>query len=346
MTGVVFWGAVVGSVGAEVLGRAIAGRRRGAKGGGAGEESDEATTTAASSASSSAADGDEEGPAGAAAQSLASSFAGAAAAPPQVREADHGHPEGTDSGDPPAKNPREQKRRRRFLRRAAYCALAAAAAFAAVAARRGPLPPLPGWVPRDWREAADLVLLPLPAFLGGGGGNAAARRRRRRRVPPPPPALSPGVPPGAPAAPLAAGTLPGHAPLVEVVRFKERQWYLEELDDSRGGDANAMVRLARMRLHGQGCPPSVSAAGEWVSRARALGAAATLDELVATDSPDPRAAVVRRAREEEDRRRALGERIGRAMGRGVGGGGGGGGGGGAGGGGGGEEDEDAEDEDE
>ena len=35
-------------------------------------------------------------------------------------------------------------------------------------------------------------------------------------------------------------------PLAEVVRFKEKQWFVEELEGSREGDANAMLRLAKV----------------------------------------------------------------------------------------------------
>ena len=41
-------------------------------------------------------------------------------------------------------------------------------------------------------------------------------------------------------------------PLAEVVRFKEKQWFVEELEGSREGDANAMLRLAKV------CPGGVA----------------------------------------------------------------------------------------
>lgn len=195
------------------------------------------------------------------------------------------------------------------------CAVAAGAAACLVASRRARgLAPLPSGFAGE-----ALAFLPSWLLPRGRRSNKTSKGRRRHNKNAGAPAGNDNnnnnddgntatLPPD-----LPSGNVPGHVPLVELVRFKERQWYLEELDDARGGDANAMVRLARMRLHGQGCPASVAAAAEWVRRARALGALATLEEVVATDSPDPRAAVLRRAREEEARRAELGGRIGRAM---------------------------------
>ena len=57
-------------------------------------------------------------------------------------------------------------------------------------------------------------------------------------------------------------------PLIEVVRFKEKQWFVEELEGARDGDANAMLRLAKMYLHGQGCEKSMPMAQEWLRKAR------------------------------------------------------------------------------
>jgi TPR repeat protein len=37
---------------------------------------------------------------------------------------------------------------------------------------------------------------------------------------------------------------------------------------ARDGDANSMVRLAKMYLHGQGCQQNIAMAQEWVRRAR------------------------------------------------------------------------------
>jgi TPR repeat protein len=105
----------------------------------------------------------------------------------------------------------------------------------------------------------------------------------------------------------------GRIPLPDLVRFKERQWFLEELEvggrggggrggrraapaathqhdprppapqNSRDGDPNAMLRLAKMYLHGQGCAPSAAMAQEWLRKARYLGVGASLDELYATE---------------------------------------------------------------
>ncbi|KAG2502043.1 hypothetical protein HYH03_000537 [Edaphochlamys debaryana] len=69
-------------------------------------------------------------------------------------------------------------------------------------------------------------------------------------------------------------------PLKELVRFREQQWFLEELEGSRDGDPNAMLRLAKMYLYGQGCERSVQLANEWLRRARAGGVYCTLDELL------------------------------------------------------------------
>jgi hypothetical protein len=49
-------------------------------------------------------------------------------------------------------------------------------------------------------------------------------------------------------------------PLRDVIHFKERQWYLEELQNARDGDGMAMLRLAKMALHGQGCEANTLAA--------------------------------------------------------------------------------------
>ena len=48
-------------------------------------------------------------------------------------------------------------------------------------------------------------------------------------------------------------------PLAEVVRFKEKQWFVEELEGSREGDANAMLRLAKV---------CVCVGGSWRGRVR------------------------------------------------------------------------------
>jgi hypothetical protein len=57
-------------------------------------------------------------------------------------------------------------------------------------------------------------------------------------------------------------------PLRDVLRFKERQWYQEEVEACRQGDANAMLRLAKMYLHGQGCAQSPGLASAWLRKAR------------------------------------------------------------------------------
>ncbi|KAL6746183.1 hypothetical protein V8C86DRAFT_2950752 [Haematococcus lacustris] len=68
-------------------------------------------------------------------------------------------------------------------------------------------------------------------------------------------------------------------PLRDVVRFKEKQWFMEDLQNSRQGDSNAMLRVAKMYLHGQGCEKNITMAAEWLRRARYQGLHATLDEL-------------------------------------------------------------------
>ncbi|KAG2445327.1 hypothetical protein HYH02_008793 [Chlamydomonas schloesseri] len=75
-------------------------------------------------------------------------------------------------------------------------------------------------------------------------------------------------------------------PLKELVRFREQQWFLEELENSRDGDPNAMLRLAKMYLYGQGCERSVNIAQEWLRRARAGGVYCTLDELLTAEDLD------------------------------------------------------------
>ena len=84
-------------------------------------------------------------------------------------------------------------------------------------------------------------------------------------------------------------------PLKDVVRFKERQWYVEDLEvsqdkttslgrelvwshrpcthlmqNAQDGDPNAMLRLAKMHLHGQGCEKSATVAQEWLRKARSV----------------------------------------------------------------------------
>ncbi|GLC40929.1 hypothetical protein PLESTM_001132300 [Pleodorina starrii] len=76
---------------------------------------------------------------------------------------------------------------------------------------------------------------------------------------------------------------PPRIPLKELVRFREEQWFLEELENSRDGDPNAMLRLAKMYLYGQGCERSVNIAQEWLRRARAGGIYCTLDELLTAE---------------------------------------------------------------
>jgi TPR repeat protein len=40
------------------------------------------------------------------------------------------------------------------------------------------------------------------------------------------------------------------------------------LQNTRQGDANAMLRLAKMLLHGQGCERNLPMAQEWLRKAR------------------------------------------------------------------------------
>eukprot|EP00775_Hariotina_reticulata_P002440 gene2440-2743_t len=96
----------------------------------------------------------------------------------------------------------------------------------------------------------------------------------------------------------------GRIPLQDLIRFKERQWFVEELENARDADPNAMLRLAKMYLHGQGCQRNIAMAQEWVRKARSMGVPATLDELFATDDPDARGKL-RSLAAQEERRRAL-----------------------------------------
>ncbi|KAG2439399.1 hypothetical protein HXX76_004756 [Chlamydomonas incerta] len=84
---------------------------------------------------------------------------------------------------------------------------------------------------------------------------------------------------------IRSGSTP-RIPLKELVRFREQQWFLEELENSREGDPNAMLRLAKMYLYGQGCERSVNIAQEWLRRARAGGVYCTLDELLTAEDLD------------------------------------------------------------
>lgn len=72
-------------------------------------------------------------------------------------------------------------------------------------------------------------------------------------------------------------------PLKEVVRFKERQWFVEELEASREGDPNAMLRLAKMYLHGQGCDKNHAMVHEWLRKAKYMGVYCSMEELYAGD---------------------------------------------------------------
>ncbi|GAX81197.1 hypothetical protein CEUSTIGMA_g8630.t1 [Chlamydomonas eustigma] len=89
-------------------------------------------------------------------------------------------------------------------------------------------------------------------------------------------------------------------PLSEVVRFKEQQWFVEELEGARDGDPNAMLRLAKMYLHGQGCEKNGTMAHEWLRKARYLGVPCSLEELYAGDDWQ-----AERARAAAEERRAL-----------------------------------------
>lgn len=50
-----------------------------------------------------------------------------------------------------------------------------------------------------------------------------------------------------------ASAFPEGIPLADVVRFKEQQWFVEELEASREGDANAMLRLAKVKIDFYAC---------------------------------------------------------------------------------------------
>lgn len=128
----------------------------------------------------------------------------------------------------------------------------------------------PWWRRRRHPSSARALCAVAAAALAGAalgahrfGGGSGARRRRRRGG--------------------DGASQDGRIPLRDLVRFKERQWFVEELEGARDGDPMAMLRLAKMVLHGQGCRPSALAAAEWLRKARSLGVAASLEELYATD---------------------------------------------------------------
>ena len=74
---------------------------------------------------------------------------------------------------------------------------------------------------------------------------------------------------------------PPRIPLRKVLRWKEKQWYDDDLLAARGGDANAMIRLAKHSLDGAGTEADLRAAQSWLRAAKNHGINCTLDELVA-----------------------------------------------------------------
>ncbi|KAF6251803.1 hypothetical protein COO60DRAFT_1644616 [Scenedesmus sp. NREL 46B-D3] len=102
----------------------------------------------------------------------------------------------------------------------------------------------------------------------------------------------------------------GRIPLQDLIRFKERQWFVEELENAREADPNAMLRLAKMYLQGQGCQRNMA-----LAQSGNMGVPASLDELFATDDPDPRRRL-RSLMAQEERRRAA-RRMGAAAGSGY-----------------------------
>jgi len=52
------------------------------------------------------------------------------------------------------------------------------------------------------------------------------------------------------------------------VVFCGRLWSAGVLQNARDADPNAMLRLAKMYLNGQGCQQNIALAQEWVRKAR------------------------------------------------------------------------------
>lgn len=75
-------------------------------------------------------------------------------------------------------------------------------------------------------------------------------------------------------------------PLRELIKFKERQWFLEEVKGCKENDPSAMLRIAKMYLHGQGCRRNALLAVEWIRQARRMGLSASLEDIYATDDPE------------------------------------------------------------
>jgi TPR repeat protein len=74
---------------------------------------------------------------------------------------------------------------------------------------------------------------------------------------------------------------PPRIPLSKVLRWKEKQWYDDDILAARGGDANAMIRLAKHCLYGAGTEADLRAAQSWLRAAKNHGINCSIDELVA-----------------------------------------------------------------
>lgn len=77
-----------------------------------------------------------------------------------------------------------------------------------------------------------------------------------------------------------SGQGPLRIPLSRVVRWKEKQWYDEDVQAARAGDANAMIRLAKHALYGAGTEADPRAAQSWLRAAKNHGISCSMDELM------------------------------------------------------------------
>ena len=100
------------------------------------------------------------------------------------------------------------------------------------------------------------------------------------------------------------GDAPPRIPLSRVVRWKEKQWIDEDLHLAGGGDANAMIRLAKHYLYGAGAEVDVKAAQQWLRTAKMHGINCHIDELraeepsISNTNPNRKPQLMRAAAEE------------------------------------------------
>uniref|UniRef100_A0A7S0UWK9 Uncharacterized protein n=1 Tax=Polytomella parva TaxID=51329 RepID=A0A7S0UWK9_9CHLO len=80
---------------------------------------------------------------------------------------------------------------------------------------------------------------------------------------------------------VIAGQLPKGVTIAALCKHRSRDWYKEELEMAEAqNDPIAMVKLARMHLYGQGCDRDFQIAQDWARRARSLGVACSVSELM------------------------------------------------------------------